>query len=228
MEQTRTNTIPRRTIATFDRYEDAQALVARLSDEGFPVEHLAIVGTDLRYVEKVTGRLNAGCAALMGAGGSTAMGALFGLLFALFSSPDVPSRGGLLEVPVARQAVAPVLLALGVRGSPYRLVRLQAGAEATADSCGRRDKPGQDEQVPVAGPGVEIAAHHIRVDDEVRPRQVHSVEADITDEHAGHQGHQCRGVVESRPFSRLLASAIDLAAAKDNRSSDALLALHLD
>lgn len=91
MENTITETVPRQAIATFDQYEDAQALVDRLADEGFPVEHLAIVGTDLRYVEKVTGKLNAGRAALMGAGGGAAMGALVGLLFALLFSPDVPS-----------------------------------------------------------------------------------------------------------------------------------------
>ena len=38
-------------------------------------------------------------------------------------------------VPVAREAVAPVLLALGVGGGADRLVRLQAGAETAADGC---------------------------------------------------------------------------------------------
>ena len=34
----------RRTIATTDRYEDAEAIVDRLADDEFPVEHVSIVG----------------------------------------------------------------------------------------------------------------------------------------------------------------------------------------
>ena len=54
----------RRVVASADRYEDAEAIVNRLVDDGFPVEHLVIVGRDLRYVEQVTGHLNAWKAAL--------------------------------------------------------------------------------------------------------------------------------------------------------------------
>ena len=75
---------PRRGIATFDRYEDAQAMVDRLAETGFPIERLAIVGRDLELVEQVTGRLDLGRAALTGAGSGALMGALFGLLFGLF------------------------------------------------------------------------------------------------------------------------------------------------
>ena len=64
---TDTNRRSRRTIASFDDYADAQRAVDRLSDEGFPVERVSIVGTGLRYVEDVTGRLTTGRAALMGA-----------------------------------------------------------------------------------------------------------------------------------------------------------------
>ena len=44
-------------IARFSSYADAQRAVDYLSDEDFPVEHLTIVGSDLRQVERVTGRL---------------------------------------------------------------------------------------------------------------------------------------------------------------------------
>ena len=44
-------------IATTADYAEAQRIVDRLSDEGFPVEHTAIVGSELRLVEQVTGRL---------------------------------------------------------------------------------------------------------------------------------------------------------------------------
>src|SRR3954447_15750221 len=93
----------------------------------------------------------------------------------LSSSTMTPtcSLGGLVGVPVAREAVAPVLLAPRVSGCAYRLVRFQAGAEPTADGCRRRDKPGQNKQVAVAQRCVEVSAHHVWVEDEERPRQVH-------------------------------------------------------
>ena len=78
----------RRTIASFDDYADAQRSVDRLSDEGFPVERVAIVGTGLRYVEQVTGRMTTGRAALMGATQGAALGALFGLVFGLIFTID--------------------------------------------------------------------------------------------------------------------------------------------
>jgi hypothetical protein len=78
----------RRTIASFDDYADAQRAVDRLSDEGFPVERVSIVGTGLRYVEQVTGRMTTGRAALMGAAQGAALGALFGLVFGLIFTID--------------------------------------------------------------------------------------------------------------------------------------------
>lgn len=46
---------PGEEVASFATYAEAQHAVDMLSDEGFPVEHLAIVGTDLRQVETITG-----------------------------------------------------------------------------------------------------------------------------------------------------------------------------
>jgi heat induced stress protein YflT len=54
------------TVASYTSYEEAQAGVDRLSDERFPVENIEIVGSDLRLVEKVTGRLTRGRAAAAG------------------------------------------------------------------------------------------------------------------------------------------------------------------
>ena len=82
------DTRSRRTIASFDDYADAQRAVDRLSDEGFPVERVSIVGTGLRYVEQVTGRLTTGRAALIGATQGAALGALFGLVFGLIFTID--------------------------------------------------------------------------------------------------------------------------------------------
>ncbi len=84
----RIGTRSRRTIVSFDDYADAQRAVDRLSDEGFPVERVTIVGTGLRYVEQVTGRLTTGRAALIGATQGAALGALFGLVFGLIFTID--------------------------------------------------------------------------------------------------------------------------------------------
>lgn len=54
----------RRLLASFQAYGDAQELVDRMSDGGFPVEHLSIVGDGVRTVEHVTGRMTKAKAAL--------------------------------------------------------------------------------------------------------------------------------------------------------------------
>ncbi|MBA3522988.1 MAG: hypothetical protein H0T85_00205 [Geodermatophilaceae bacterium] len=81
-----TRTDPARTLAarelvgSYTDYDGAQRAVDFLSDEKFPVQRSAIIGSDLRIVELVVGRLDVGRAALAGA----ASGAWFGLLVGLF------------------------------------------------------------------------------------------------------------------------------------------------
>lgn len=70
---------------TTTEYAAAQELVDRLSDRGFPVEHTAIVGTDLRLVEDVTGRKRYGRAALEGASSGALVGLLIGLFLSIFT-----------------------------------------------------------------------------------------------------------------------------------------------
>ena len=72
------------TVARFDDYEGAQQAVDRLSDDGFPVEKLDIVGSGLRLVERVTGRLTRGRAA--GAVSGLWAGLLIGVLLGLFTT----------------------------------------------------------------------------------------------------------------------------------------------
>lgn len=74
-----------RVLAQFTSYPDAQRLVDRLSDDGFPVEHVRIVGNGIHSVEQVTGRLTKGRAALAGAASGAWFGLFIGLLFALFA-----------------------------------------------------------------------------------------------------------------------------------------------
>jgi hypothetical protein len=72
-------------IAEYDNYSAAERAVDYLSDKGFPVERVAIVGRDLRMVEQVVGRLGYGGAALRGAGSGAVTGVLIGWLFGLFN-----------------------------------------------------------------------------------------------------------------------------------------------
>lgn len=74
------------TVARFDDYETAQRAVDWLSDDGFPVEKLDIVGTDLRLIERVTGRMTKARAAGAGALSGMWMGLLIGILLGLFTA----------------------------------------------------------------------------------------------------------------------------------------------
>lgn len=73
-------------VATYDDYLKAQRAVDYLADEKFPVENLAIVGSDLHQVERVTGRMTWGKAALGGAATGAWIGLFIGLLFGLFTN----------------------------------------------------------------------------------------------------------------------------------------------
>jgi hypothetical protein len=91
---------PRRTVTSATSYEAAERAVDYLSDQGFPVEHVAIVGTGLRYVENVSGRLTAGRAAVVGIGQGAMLGLLWGLLFSFFFTTTAGSFLGVLAFGV--------------------------------------------------------------------------------------------------------------------------------
>jgi hypothetical protein len=78
--------VGRHVLGSFPQYEQAQALVDYLSDNGFPVETVTIVGADLRLVERVTGRMTRAKAALAGAASGAWVGLLLGLFIALFAT----------------------------------------------------------------------------------------------------------------------------------------------
>ncbi len=73
-------------VASYPTYQGAQQAMDSLADDRFPVERTAIVGSDLRMVETVFGRLTYGRAALAGAGSGLWFGLLIGLLLALFTA----------------------------------------------------------------------------------------------------------------------------------------------
>ncbi len=73
-------------IASYATYEQAQRAVDYLSDEKFPVQKVAIIGTDLRMVERVTGRLTYPRVAAAGAASGAYFGLFVGLLLTLFGT----------------------------------------------------------------------------------------------------------------------------------------------
>jgi hypothetical protein len=78
--------IPRgQSIATYDTYVEAQRAVDFLSDQQFPVQHVNIIGSDLRMVENVLGRLTRGRAAAAGAATGAWFGLFVGVLLSIFA-----------------------------------------------------------------------------------------------------------------------------------------------
>lgn len=74
-------------LRTVNNYDEAQSIVDGLSDAGFPVNKVRIVGTGLRTVEQVLTRMTTGKAAGYGALSGVWFGLLIGLLFAIITPP---------------------------------------------------------------------------------------------------------------------------------------------
>lgn len=135
----------RRVVATYTAHQDAVRAVDWLSDEGFPVQRVAIVGRDLRSVEQVTGRVTTGRAAGQGATQGAIIGFFFALLFGIFFAG--PGFLGLLVYAVVMAAVFGAILgalghaALGGTRDFGTIAAMQAGSyellvdEAAADEA---------------------------------------------------------------------------------------------
>ena len=76
-------------LSVYDDYASAQKTVDYLSDNKFPVEQLMIVGTDLKRIERITGRLTTARVAMGGALSGIWFGLFIGLVFTLFTENDV-------------------------------------------------------------------------------------------------------------------------------------------
>jgi hypothetical protein len=85
-------------LGVYDEYARAQHVVDFLSDQGFPVQNVEIVGTELRSIERVTGRLTRGKIAAAGALSGLWIGLFVGIAFSLFS--DRNQFGFLLTTPL--------------------------------------------------------------------------------------------------------------------------------
>jgi xanthosine utilization system XapX-like protein len=78
-------------LGRYGTYEEAQKAVDYLSDHEFPVQNVLIVGTDLKQLERVTGRLTRGRAAVGGLVSGAWLGLFVGMIFALL---DTSSSAG--------------------------------------------------------------------------------------------------------------------------------------
>ncbi|GAA3650903.1 hypothetical protein GCM10022202_08180 [Microbacterium marinilacus] len=90
------------TVASFKEYDAAQKAVSRLIAAEVPAADIAIVGTALRSIEKVTGRLGYAQAAWSGAVNGVLLGLLFAAMVVIWS-PGLPisTFAGVLLVGIA-------------------------------------------------------------------------------------------------------------------------------
>jgi hypothetical protein len=74
-------------VGIFNSYADAQKAVDYLADEKFAVQNLAIVGTELKSVERVLGRKSWGTVLSQGVSSGVSTGLLVGIVMLLFTRP---------------------------------------------------------------------------------------------------------------------------------------------
>ena len=74
-------------VGIFNSYADAQKAVDYLADERFPVQNLAIVGTDLKSVERVLGRKSWSTVLSQGVSSGISTGLLVGIVMLIFANP---------------------------------------------------------------------------------------------------------------------------------------------
>jgi hypothetical protein len=85
MTENNATTPARALLARYEDYQAAQAAVDKLADADFPVEHVSIVGWNVRIEEQVTGRMTFARAAGYGAASGAWFGLLIGLVLSLFT-----------------------------------------------------------------------------------------------------------------------------------------------
>jgi hypothetical protein len=108
-------------LAVYEKYEDAQKAVDFLSDHEFPVQNCMIVGTELKQVERITGRLTNGRVAAAGALSGLWLGLFVGLIFSFFGKDE---------------AVVPMILSTALLGAAFGSIWGLVGFLATR---GQRD-----------------------------------------------------------------------------------------
>ncbi|WP_331712167.1 general stress protein [Agrococcus carbonis] len=78
-------------VASYETYDQAQAAIAKVSGSDTELAGLAIIGNDLKLVERIVGRLTWGKVAMRGALRGLGFGAFMGLMFLLFVPEAVGS-----------------------------------------------------------------------------------------------------------------------------------------
>lgn len=101
-------------VASYRTYLEASNAVDYLSDNGFDVKSITIVGSDLHMVERVTGRLTMGKVALSGAGSGALWGTFMGLMLSFATTTGSSGQVGVpwILVGMAGGAVFGVLMSV--------------------------------------------------------------------------------------------------------------------
>jgi hypothetical protein len=106
-------------VGIYRTYADAQKAVDYLSDQKFEVQNLAIVGTDLKSVERVLGRRNWGTVIQQGAMSGISTGLLVALVLLIFAPP-----ASFLALLLVSLAIG-IALGIGFAAAAYALSRGQ-------------------------------------------------------------------------------------------------------
>lgn len=109
-------------VADFKQYTDALAYVDNLIKNNFPAGAVAIVGSDLRTVERLRGKITYARMALGGAVTGSWMGLAFGLIFGGQTNPDGSTMFGAVD-PLASSMVIGAGLGMLFNVVRYSLAR---------------------------------------------------------------------------------------------------------
>lgn len=104
-------------VGIFNSYADAQKAVDYLADERFPVQNLAIVGTELKSVERVLGRRSWSTVISQGVSSGISTGLLVGLVMLIFTRP-----GSVLVLLLTCLAIG-VAIGIGFAAAGYAMTR---------------------------------------------------------------------------------------------------------
>jgi hypothetical protein len=102
-------------VGIYQTYADAQKAVDYLADQKFEVQNLAIVGTDLKSVERVLGRRSWGTVIAQGVQSGVSTGLLVGLVMLIFTKP-----GSILILLLVTLAIG-IALGVGFNAAAYAM-----------------------------------------------------------------------------------------------------------
>ena len=104
-------------VGIYNSYAEAQKAVDYLADEKFEVQNLAIVGTDLKSVERVLGRRNWGTVVTQGLQSGVSTGLLVAIVLLIFIRP-----GSFLLLLAVSLAIG-IVLGIGFSAAAYAMSR---------------------------------------------------------------------------------------------------------